>query len=409
MSAIPLFVPPAVGLRSFKPARRDETQRAGNFTGLPLLVRQLGADPAKMLAAANLAPDALDDPDRRVSYAGLGRFLRQASDLPDCPQLGLLAGRMGQLSDFGLLGEMVRNSATVGAALRTLVRHHHLHSEGGLAFLIERGPMVDFGYAIYQQEFAAPDVMYDAAMATSINVLRELCGPGWTPSEVLLPHARPPDVTPYRKLFKQPRFDAEFCALRFPAHWMMNVVEGADAAKLRVAREQAACVSPGDLLQQTRRAMREMLLHDKHSGEDLATMMAMHRRTLNRRLKAEGTTFQQVLDSVRFTVAQRIACDVGDFAGRRGRDPGLCGGKPFHARFLALVRHHARTLAAFRRIGTAIGLRRLAPSGFGGRQRVANGRYTDGRNGTAALQLTRCTMTVPHVVSRMWPMATVPE
>ena len=306
MSARPLFVPLAVGLRSFMPARGDETQRAGNFTGLPLLVRQLGADPVELLAAANLAPDALDDPDRRVSYAGLGRFLRQAADLAHCPQLGLLAGRMGQLSDFGLLGEMVRNSATVGAALRTLVRHHHLHSEGGLAFLIERGPMVDFGYAIYQQEFAAPDVMYDAAMATSINVLRELCGPGWTPSEVLLPHARPPDVTPYRKLFKQPRFDAEFCALRFPAHWMMNVVEGADAAKLRIAREQVARVSPGDLLQQTRRAMREMLLHDKHSGEDLAKMMVMHRRTLNRRLKAEGTTFQQVLDSVRYTVAREL-------------------------------------------------------------------------------------------------------
>jgi AraC-like DNA-binding protein len=282
---------------------RVATQRVGSFAGLPMLVRQLGVDPVEILCNANLMPDVLDDPERRVSYAGLGRFLRQAADLAACPQLGLLSGRMGQLSDFGLLGDVVRNSPTVGAALRTLVRHHHLHSEGGLAFLIERGPMVDFGYAIYEQEFEAPDVMYDAAMATSINVLRELCGPGWTPSEVLLPHARPLDVTPYRKLFKQPRFDAEFCALRFPAHWMMNVVEGADAAKLRIAGEQVACVSSGDLLQQSRRAMREMLLHDKHSGEDLAKRMAMHRRTLNRRLKAEGTTFQHLLDSVRYTVA----------------------------------------------------------------------------------------------------------
>jgi AraC-like DNA-binding protein len=306
MSARPPFVMAADGSRSLPPAPRSATQRVGNFAGLPMLVRQLGVDPVEILCNAKLAPDALEDPDRRVSYAGLGRFLRQAADRADCPQLGLLAGRMGQLSDFGLLGEMVRNSATAGAALRTLVRHQHLDSEGGLAFLIERGPMVDFGYAIYQQEFEAPDVMYDAAMATGINVLRELCGPVWAPSEVLLPHARPLDVTPYRKLFKQPRFDAEICALRFPAHWMTSVVEGADPAKLRAAREQAACVPPGDLLQQTRRAMREMLLHDKHSGEDLAKMMAMHRRTLNRRLKAEGTTFQQVLDSVRFTVAREL-------------------------------------------------------------------------------------------------------
>jgi AraC-like DNA-binding protein len=103
---------------------------------------------------------------------------------------------------------------------------------------------------------------------------------------------------------------------------MLSVVEGADPAKLQIARERAACVPPGDLLQQTRRAMREMLLLDKHSGEDLAKMMAMHRRTLNRRLKAEGTTFQQVLDSVRFTVARELlatsAISLDDIAATLG-------------------------------------------------------------------------------------------
>ena len=32
----------------------------------------------------------------------------------------------------------------------------------------------------------------------------------------------------------------------------------------------------------------------------------MHRRTLNRRLKAEGTTFQHVLDEVRFEIARDL-------------------------------------------------------------------------------------------------------
>jgi AraC-like DNA-binding protein len=32
----------------------------------------------------------------------------------------------------------------------------------------------------------------------------------------------------------------------------------------------------------------------------------MHRRTLNRRLSAEGTTFQHVLDRVRFAVAKEL-------------------------------------------------------------------------------------------------------
>ncbi len=48
------------------------------------------------------------------------------------------------------------------------------------------------------------------------------------------------------------------------------------------------------------------MLENRHSGDDLAQMLMMHRRTLNRRLKAEGTTFQRVLDDVRFEVARDL-------------------------------------------------------------------------------------------------------
>jgi AraC-like DNA-binding protein len=211
---------------------------------------------------------------------------------------------MWKLSDLGLVGEVVRNSPTVGAALRALTRYQHCDSDGGLAFLIERGSVVDVGYANCQLDFEAPDVMYDTMLAASINFLRELCGPGWTASEVLLPHARPFDVTPYRNLFKvHPSFNSDICALRFPAHWMMRSVEGADPEKLRIAQEQAEDATPPNLLQQVHRTVRAMLLQQHHAGDDAARMLAIHRRTLNRRLKAEGTTFQRVLDGVRFSVA----------------------------------------------------------------------------------------------------------
>jgi len=100
-----------------------------------------------------------------------------------------------------------------------------------------------------------------------------------------------------------PSFNSEICALRFPAHWMMRSVEGADPERLRIAQEQAERATPPKPLQQVHRAVRAMLLQGHHAGDDVARMLAMHRRTLNRRLKAEGTTFQRVLDGVRFSVA----------------------------------------------------------------------------------------------------------
>jgi AraC-like DNA-binding protein len=54
------------------------------------------------------------------------------------------------------------------------------------------------------------------------------------------------------------------------------------------------------------RSIRLLMLSGHVSGEDTATMLSMHRRTLNRRLKARGTTFQAELDRVRFEVARQL-------------------------------------------------------------------------------------------------------
>ena len=39
-------------------------------------------------------------------------------------------------------------------------------------------------------------------------------------------------------------------------------------------------------------------------------MLAMHRRTLNRRLKAQGMTFQEILDQVRYEVARELLAET---------------------------------------------------------------------------------------------------
>ena len=125
------------------------------------------------------------------------------------------------------------------------------------------------------------------------------------------PHAKPWDVNPYQRLFRAPlRFDSEFCALRFPVHWLDRPVRDADPAQLRIADTEARAEGHGDLLQQVYRALRILLLHGQSSGDEVAQMLAMHRRTLNRRLRAQGATFQLVLDRVRFDVARQLLADT---------------------------------------------------------------------------------------------------
>jgi len=108
-------------------------------------------------------------------------------------------------------------------------------------------------------------------------------------------------------LFRCPvRFNSEFNALRFAAHWLDRTVSGADKRLLRDLEKQAGALMQPDLIEKLHRSLRVLLLSGITSGDAVADVLAMHRRTLNRRLKAHGTTFREVLEDVRFEAACQL-------------------------------------------------------------------------------------------------------
>jgi len=304
------------------------SQRIGAFSALPTLIREFGGDPGQVLANAGIAPGTLDRPDERIPYASLGRLLAEAARATGSSQFGLTAGRVWRLADLGLVGDLVRHSPTLEHALHSLVVHHHMNTQGGAAFLIEHASFVDLGYAIYMPGIAGSPQISDALLAGGMNFLRELVGPKFTVTDVFLAHDVPADVRPYRNTFGVvPRFNAEFSALRFSRRWLGRKIEGADPAKFSAAEAQANANQP-DLAQQVYRTLRKLMLRGRHSGNDVADVLSMHRRTLNRRLKTMGLTFQQVLDDVRYGVARELLAasdvsldDIAETLGYSGVSP----------------------------------------------------------------------------------------
>ena len=286
---------------------RSWTQRVGALSSLPALLRALGADADAVLVDAGLAPSALEHGDDTIPYASFGRMLELGATRGACPHLGVLTGRMYRVDDLGAVGDLMRHSATVGDALRTLVVHLQVNSGGGLAYLTERPGAAEFGYAIYQPHVGGVSQICDSALAAGTQFLRELCGPSFALTEVLLPHVRPADVTPYRTHFHVvPRFDAEVAALRFSPSWLAKSIAGADPRLFQAAMRRIERLRRDDLVPRVMRALRLLMLSGHVSGEDTARMLSMHRRTLNRRLKAQGTTFQSVLDRVRLEAARQL-------------------------------------------------------------------------------------------------------
>jgi AraC-like DNA-binding protein len=309
-------------------------QRVGGFHALPGLLRHLGADPRALLAAIDLPDDALEDAEARLPYDKLARLLHDGARATQCPHLGVLAGRLWHLDDFGVLRDVMRNSRTLGEALRSFTVFQHLYSESALAFLLQRERYAEFGYATYAADGPGIDLMHDCALALGANQLRELVGNEWRPAEVLVAHTRPSDVAPWRSAFGVlPRFNAEVSALRFPRSWLDRAIPGADPACREQAWRAAEGAGRGDFVEQVTRALRRLLIDGRFAGDDIADHLAMHRRTLNRRLKTAGTTFRDVLDGVRCSVARELLADTALGLDDIAASLGYAGVTPFMRAF----------------------------------------------------------------------------
>jgi AraC-like DNA-binding protein len=165
-------------------------------------------------------------------------------------------------------------------------------------------------YAAYQPESGSAEQITEAAVAVTVNALRTLCGSAWCPTEVLLPRAVPTETEPYRRHFKAPiRFNQESATLVFPTHDLKRKVAGADPLLHAMLEEQIRRLlgnSESEFSDDIRRLLRTRITNRRCSATDMANLLAMHRRTLSRRLKYSGSGYRAIANEIRFEIARQL-------------------------------------------------------------------------------------------------------
>jgi AraC-like DNA-binding protein len=287
--------------------------RVSILVHLPQVFQDLGCDPTGLLAEMEVDPALLRDPENTIAFRTAGRILARGVEQTGCRHIGLLIGQKGEVSTLGVVGLLAENSPDVGTALRSVTQHLHLHDRGAVATLEQRGDLAYLGYGVYEPDVPGCDQIYAGAIAVAYRIMQGLCGAGWRPTEVLLPIRRPGDQEPYKRFFGAPlRFDADRCALVFPASWLRQPVAAADPAVRESMEPLIAALErrqKGKIAAKVRRALRALLVTGHVSEGTVAQAFAMHRRTLNRRLKDEGTTFRRLLEEARCELARQLLRD----------------------------------------------------------------------------------------------------
>lgn len=286
--------------------RQIPTIRAAALTGFSALARSYGLDPAGLLRAAGLPADAERDPDRRLPTGALNRMFERAAELAGAEDFGLRLAELRGFSNLGPVTLLARDEPDIRSALGIFTSYLPLHNEALTIDLTEAG-----GVAILACTVAGdgPRVQAtDVAVAMLHRILRQLLGLGWHAQGIYLERPRPVRISQFERAYgTRVHFAQDFSGIVFDPADLDRPNLLAEAA-LRPYTAQLRAVLPGladlPLAERIRRLLRAMLAGRRCTAPLVAERLGLSRRTMERRLAEEGTTYHALLDTVRSELAR---------------------------------------------------------------------------------------------------------
>ena len=277
-----------------------------------------GAQEDALLAAAGISAEALRDPDGRVPGAAHGRLWDAAADQVGDPDLGLHLGARYRHGALSIVGHVMLSARTLGEALDALAEYSTLFAEG-VRTRLDRGragrpaalefETVDAGTSYLVGASRHP---IECLMASVAAVVEVLTGSPLPVLAVALVHDRPASgAAAHEAVFGVvPTFGAPVARLAFEAA-ALRWPGTAASPRLFATLTHGADLLLGDLDAARGAGVRSRVAESvaAHfrgrvpSLSDVAVDLAMGERTLQRELKAEWTTFQDVVREVRLALA----------------------------------------------------------------------------------------------------------
>jgi AraC-like DNA-binding protein len=290
---------------------RDQTVSSGFILSLLGYAASRGADREALLTRADIAATSLADRDSRLPFAQYMKLMRAAKVAIGDAALALHFGQATDVSDISIVGLIGKASDTMLDAFAQLNRYVRLIVDVDLngedRFVLNR----DASGLWLTDMRANPNTFPELTESAFSHILagpRRAGVPEWI-REVHLTHARPAHAAAYDSVFRAPiTFSSDRNAMRMeerivdhklgilPRYVFGLLTEHADTLASELKTSSAM-----------RMRVERLLLPALHTGdanmEAVAAKLSISRQTLYRTLKAEGVTFEHVLDGLRHRMA----------------------------------------------------------------------------------------------------------
>jgi AraC-like DNA-binding protein len=288
------------------------TVAAGYAGTLVDFAQRCGVSRHALLQASGITPESLADHDARIPFERYVALMRAAKAMTGDPALALRFGAAVDLSDISILGLICLASETMLDAFAQMNRYGQLvveaaNADGGERFSLRReaGALWLVDNRVIPPDF--PELV-ETSFALMVSGTRRF---GDTPfvREVQLSYPDPGYADVYQDIFRAPvRFGMGWNAMRVDEAWLSHTIAEQPRYVFGVltahAERMLARIGQGQSLRaRVETAILPVLHTGTVSAEAVAGQLGISRQTLYRRLKGEGTSFEQVLDALRHQLA----------------------------------------------------------------------------------------------------------
>lgn len=281
---------------------------------LAAIAEERGLPPAAVLAGTGLDAAALRDPYTLTSPSQFLQAVRNVVALPGGRDMGARLGARLHATCYGTFGYALLCAESMRHVFDTGVRFHQLangmlqvkwvEQQGMATWLLpsrETLLVPDACEAVYQ-------FLVELQLTVHTTLLKDAMGPWCVPLHACLGYAQPPHAALLAQLLECPlHFGQARNSLSYPAAWLPRAPQLANP--ITAAHVSGQCTR---LLEEfkwhagiTRRVYRELTRTPGQFPdiEAVAEALCMTSRTLRRKLEAEGTSFTDLLASIRKALA----------------------------------------------------------------------------------------------------------
>jgi len=275
----------------------------------------IALDTQKALIAGDISQEQLSNPQFRITGQQFQSLIADLIAQDKTSLLGLYSGKHVQPGSYNILGYITMSCSSLKDAINKIIPYEKLVGDMGITTIEkEKGHTLICWHCHYDQ----PEVrshMIDNVLTSWCNYARWLANQDVSPIEVRLPHSKPKPnlVNEYEQEFGCPVIfnnrrscivisdDYLAAPLRQPDNALQQTLESHACHRIQELDESRSRLVP-----QVKAAIRLLLAQGVSRKEKVAEYLGMNERTLQRKLKKESVSYQQLLDQIRLQKAETL-------------------------------------------------------------------------------------------------------